>query len=142
MWQITVNRRAAVAVTALMIACIASNPQLAAAVPLLEMLGIDVFAYLLVSQLGAVLLQGLAPALGDAYARWGPHAAAAIGVCSHLLHRWILAAGELVYPSARGGRRDGLHAHLSASCGQHMPYRFEPDHHFRRVDDERQGQHH
>ncbi|MCC4604525.1 hypothetical protein [Xanthomonas campestris] len=71
MWRIIVNRRAAVAVTALVIACIASNPELAAAVPLLDMLGIDVFAYLLVSQLGAVLLQGLAPALRDAYARWG-----------------------------------------------------------------------
>lgn len=71
MWRIIVNRRAAVAVTALVIACIASNPELAAAVPLLDMLGIDVFAYLLVSQLGTVLLQGLAPALRDTYTRWG-----------------------------------------------------------------------
>ncbi|MCC8535533.1 hypothetical protein ACDH70_13345 [Xanthomonas axonopodis pv. poinsettiicola] len=71
MWRITVNRVAAVAVIALVIACIASNPQLAAAVPLLEMLGIDVFAYLLVSQLGAVLLHGLVPPLGDAHTRWG-----------------------------------------------------------------------
>ncbi|WP_223214373.1 hypothetical protein ACCQ13_20025 [Xanthomonas sp. NCPPB 1638] len=64
------NRRAAVAITALVIACIASNPELAAAVPLLDMVGIEVFAYLLVSQLGALLLQGLAPAFRDAYVRW------------------------------------------------------------------------
>ncbi|CAE6845465.1 hypothetical protein [Xanthomonas arboricola] len=69
MWPINLNRRAVIAITTLAIACIASNPGVAAAIPLLEMVGIDVFAYLLASRLGPVLLQGVAPVIRVAYMR-------------------------------------------------------------------------
>lgn len=61
--------------TAVLIVCIASNPELAPFVPVLDALGLDVLLYLLVARGNMVAGEVLLPFARHAYQQWGRRAA-------------------------------------------------------------------
>ncbi|UXA55037.1 hypothetical protein [Xanthomonas prunicola] len=79
MWRIKWNRKLLFALTAVVVACIASNPELASLVPVLDTLGLDVFAYALAGQFGAMVLGRLMPGCRQSCMRWGGKLALALG---------------------------------------------------------------
>ncbi|PPV05060.1 putative membrane protein [Xanthomonas bromi] len=79
MLRIKWNRKMILALTAVVIACIASNPELASLVPVLDTLGLDVFAYALAGQFGAVVLGRLMPGCRERCLRRGGQLVHALG---------------------------------------------------------------
>lgn len=66
-WQ----HRVVALLTALVILCIASNPELSVFVPVLDALGLDVLIYLVSAQLSVVIGSTVWPYLLQLYQRWG-----------------------------------------------------------------------
>jgi hypothetical protein len=64
------RRRAFLLLTTILIICIASNPELAAFVPVLDALGLDVLLYLFAAQLSFVVGGKLLPFARHVYQRW------------------------------------------------------------------------
>ncbi|MBO9739693.1 hypothetical protein J7432_11870 [Xanthomonas axonopodis pv. begoniae] len=79
MWPIKCNRKLLFALTAVVVACIASNPELASLVPVLDTLGLDIFAYALAGQFGAVVLDRLIPGCRKSCMQWGGKLVLALG---------------------------------------------------------------
>ncbi|WP_269790578.1 hypothetical protein [Stenotrophomonas sp. Iso1] len=76
----TGRSKAFAVLTAIIILCIASNPELATFVPVLDALGLDVLVYLVSAQLSVVFGSMILPYARHLYRRWGKR------IIKHLPH--------------------------------------------------------